>query len=195
MDPVDIQRYKFGEIIDFTETGDGRKFLGPHWTLPDRYGCWTVGETARLFVRFEEKPIEPVILSFVVSDCMVSPDSPELPVRVSANGHLIGDWVLGPDRVPHVRSVELPARAITEKTELDLAFEIPTPRTPASLGWSPDSRPLGLRLTRAAFGGGKLAIPNFQDDGQIRPSFRRRVLDLSASIIRGLRLAGKRAVF
>jgi hypothetical protein len=195
MDPVDIQRYKFGEIIDFTAAGNGRRFLGSHWTLPDRYGSWTVGESARMTMRFEEKPVEPVALSFVVSDCMVSLGSPELPVRVSANGHLIGEWILGPDRVPQVRSVELPAGVMTENAELDLAFEIPTPRTPASLGWSSDSRPLGLRLTRAAFGGGKLTIPSFQEEKQVPPSFRRRLLDLSASIIRGLRLSTKRALF
>jgi hypothetical protein len=167
MDPVDIHRYKFGEIIDFTAGGNGQRFLGSHWTLPDRYGSWTVGESASLSVCFEEKPIEPLGLSFVVSDCMVSTGFPELPVRVSANGHLIGEWILGPDRVPHVRSIELPAGVITKKAELDLAFEIPTPRTPASLGWSPaDLRPLGLRLARAAFGAARLTIPSFQDENR-----------------------------
>ena len=60
---------------------------------------------------------------------------------------------MGPDRAPHQRTVELPAEVIPLDGSLSLAFRIATPRTPASMGWSSDLRPLGIRLTRAVIGG------------------------------------------
>lgn len=161
LDPVRSLKYKLGDVLDFTAGGNGVACLKSEWTEPDRYGSWTVGPEGILSLKFEEPIAGPVPASFVISDCMVSETVRELPVQVKANGRVLDEWRLGPDRIPHRRMVELPADIFAAGPELNLAFAIPTPRTPASLGWSSDSRPLGLRLARALVGHGELAVPAF----------------------------------
>jgi hypothetical protein len=77
----------------------------------------------------------------------------------------VGDWILGPDRTPHKRSITLPAEVLALSRALTVGFEVPTLRTPASLGWSSDSRTLGLRLSMACFGSGELTVPKFHGLG------------------------------
>jgi hypothetical protein len=88
-----------------------------------------------------------------VSDIMVDLTAPTLPVEVMADGKMLAKWTMGPDRTPHQRTVELPPEVIPLDGSLSLVIRIATPRTPASMGWSGDTRPLGIRLTRAVIGG------------------------------------------
>ena len=61
--------------------------------------------------------------AFVISDCMVTKQSPQLAVIVKANGHTVAEWALGPDRSLRKMVVTLPAvkpvvpalNAVTEK--------------------------------------------------------------------------------
>ncbi len=152
-----------GKVIDLTtlESAAGHLELG--WGLPDRYGVWTIGPKATLSLRVEAQPVKAVAASFVISDCMVSKNAPELPVLVKANGKIVAEWKLK-HRNPHRRIVHLPADVFSEGAELTLAFELPQPRSPLSMGWSEDSRPLGLRLTRVLVGKGNLKIPEFDPE-------------------------------
>lgn len=163
--PAGSLKYRLGEIIDLTDSGNSAAyvgdFVGMQWALPDPYGSWTVGEKATIKVPFEQPLAGGLPASFVISDCMVSKTSPALPVRIKANGHLVGEWTLGPDREVHRRSVNLPAEILAGAEELILTFEIPAPRSPASLGWNSDSRLLGIRLARAVIGRADIALPVF----------------------------------
>ena len=116
---------------------------------------------ATMKIPFEQPPTAGVPASFVISDCMVSETAPTLPVRIKANGKLVGEWTLGPDREVHRRSVNLPAEIVAGAEELILTFEIPAPRSPASLGWNSDSRLLGMRLARAVIGRADIEMPVF----------------------------------
>jgi hypothetical protein len=156
---IDIPTYKIGQVIDFTQGGNGIPLLGSQWSPPDQYGSWTVGKESSLKIRLKE-PGDAAPICVVISDCMVSEDVPPLPVRVKANGRVVGEWSLGPDRTPHHRVVELPGE-VAQSKDVILNFEIPAPRTPLSMGWSPDPRPLGFRLTRLALGANSIEIPDF----------------------------------
>lgn len=164
MGPAGSLKYRLGELIDFTDGGNSAAFvgdfLGTEWALPDRYGSWTVGSEVTMKVPFEEPPSTALPASFVISDCMVSKSAPTLSVRVKANGRVVGEWKFT-DREVHRRSVSLPAEALAGSPELILTFEIPTPRSPASLGWTSDSRLLGIRLARAVIGRGDIEMPVF----------------------------------
>lgn len=158
-------KYKLGEVIDLTDTGNSTAFvgdfLGTEWALPDRFGSWTVGRQATMKIPFEHPPQTAVPASFIISDCMVSDAAKSLPVRVKANGRLVGEWALGPDREVHRRSVNLPAEIVAGVTELTLTFEIPEPHSPASFGWNSDARLLGIRLARVAIGRADVEMPVF----------------------------------
>jgi hypothetical protein len=189
MDPVRAPKYKLGDVLDFTSAGNAAEFLSGDWTEPDRYGRWTLGERATLTVCLDNPPETATPASFIISDCMVSDTAPELPVRVTANGRFVDEWVLGPSRAPHRRSIELPAAVFAANKELTLAFEV-APRSPASLGWSAtDSRPLGLRITRALFGGGELSIPVFEGSRRHGSESMTRLRHFVTAALRGFRSA------
>jgi hypothetical protein len=190
MEPVRAPKYKLGDVLDFTSAGNAARYLGGAWTAPDNYGCWTLGPKATMTVGLDNPPATAMPAAFIISDCMVSETVPELPVRVTANGQLVGEWLLGPGRTPHLRSIELPADVVASSQELTLAFEVATPRSPASLGWSAtDSRPLGLRITRALLGRGELSIPDFAGTGGNGSEGVARLRNFVASALRGFRAA------
>jgi hypothetical protein len=56
IDPVHLPKYKLGDVIDFTNSGNAGPYLNPQWTRPDRYGAWTVGPEAGLTVKFDSPP-------------------------------------------------------------------------------------------------------------------------------------------
>jgi hypothetical protein len=153
IEPLVIPVYRMGQIIDFTEKGNAAPYLEAGWSARDDYGCWTEGTEATLTLRLDPRPDGPTSLSVLISEIMVDATAPTLPVEVVANGKMLAEWTMGPDRTPHQRTVELPAEVIPPDGSLSLAFRIATPRTPASMGWSSDLRPLGIRLTRAVIGG------------------------------------------
>ena len=149
MVPAGSLKYRLGDVIDLTDTGNSPAFvgdyLGTQWALPDPYGSWTVGELATMKVSFDQPPTTGFPVSFVISDCVLSKAAPSLPVRIKANGHLAGEWTLGPERDPHCRTVNIPVEFVAGVPELILTFEIPAPRSPESLGWNSDTRLLGFR--------------------------------------------------
>ncbi|HTS47085.1 MAG TPA: hypothetical protein VMH05_04030 [Bryobacteraceae bacterium] len=165
MEPAGRLKYRLGDVIDLTASGNASTLvgdaLGIEWAQPDQFGSWTIGDAASLNIVFEQPPSGGVAASFIISDCMVSKSAAQLAVRVRANGQAVGEWTLGPARAVHRRSLELPAEAVAGRAELKLTFEIATPRSPESLGWGGDSRPLGLRLARVSIGGGEVPMPAF----------------------------------
>jgi hypothetical protein len=161
LDKYEIPRVKLGETIDFTSGGKGADLLRGEWASPDQYGTWTIGAESRMQMNLDTGTQGPVPAAFVISDCMVSESAPELSVCVKANGKPVADWNFGPNRQPHVQGLELPQGVIPPSGQLTLTFQVADPRTPLSLGWSADPRPLGIRIARALFGADQLAIPNF----------------------------------
>jgi len=174
--PVGRLKYRQGDAIDFVEGGDSLVFLGDamdsEWSLPGAYGSWTLGNAASFRVPFEEPVSGDLPAAFVISDCMVSPRAPRLPVTVKANGQAVAEWVLT-GRRPHRQFATIPAAVVAAAPELALTFEIAEPRSPQSLGWSADSRPLGFQLARAVVGRGQVEIPRFKAVGRERPMYRR----------------------
>jgi hypothetical protein len=195
MGPAGSLKYRLGELIDLTDGGNSAAFVGDYrstqWTLPDRFGSWTVGPVATMKVPFEEPPTVAMPASFVISDCMVSKLAPSLSVRVKANGRPVAEWQFT-NREVHRRSIHLPAEVITGSEELILTFEIATPRSPASLGWASDSREFGMRLGRAVIGSDDVAIPTFGGPSAVRRGIVRRILGLPGFTLHVARLLVKR---
>jgi hypothetical protein len=152
MAPRRIPVYRLGAQVDFREGGDGQKFLDDNWAPSDRYGCWTVGPRAGMTFRPDWLPSRPIPASFLISDCMVDAAAPTLRVWLDLNGQALEEWVLGPDRRANLRTVTLAPRHLAPDQDVTISFRIQDPRSPASLGWSNDPRPLGIRLTAVAIG-------------------------------------------
>ncbi len=195
MTPTGSLKYKLGDVIDLTDGGNSAifldDFLWTQWALPDNYGSWTVGGEATIKVPFEEPPAGEVPASFIISDCMVSKRAPTLSVLLKANGRQVAEWELR-DREAHRRSVNLPAEVLAGSQELILTFEIPTPRSPESLGWASDSRPLGIRVARAVIGRDDLEIPAFEQTPGAPRGLVARLRGLPGVARHFIRLAAKR---
>jgi hypothetical protein len=177
LSPAGSLRYRLNDVIDFAEGGDSITFvgdgLGLQWTAPDPYGSWTIGHEASLKISFQDAPSSGIPAAFVISDCNVGGSSPTLPVHVKANGRPVAEWVLGPEREPHKRSINLPAEVLSGSPELILTFEIPGAR-----GGTDDPRPLGMRLARAVFGSDELALPTLGPQPPAKRPMIRRILGL-----------------
>jgi hypothetical protein len=191
-------KYRLGEPIDFVDGGDSLVFLGDamsaEWSLPGSRGSWTLGNQASFRVPFEEPVAGDTPVAFVISDCMVSSRAPKLPVTVKANGHAVAEWVLN-DRRPHRQFATIPAAALAAggaaAPELTVTFEIAEPRSPQSLGWSADARPLGFQLARVVLGRNQVEIPKFKAVGRDRPMYR-RILGLPQFALHVARILAKR---
>lgn len=166
MEPYVIPLYRMGHVIDFTEKGNAAPYLEAGWSMPDEYGCWTMGGEATLTLRLDAPPDGLSLLSVLVSDSMVDEAAPTLQVEVIANGQTLAEWTMGPHRTSHQRTVELPPEMIGSDGLLNVIFRVATPRTPASLGWSGDPRPLGIRLTNVTL---ERWLPEFSPDGKLLP--------------------------
>jgi hypothetical protein len=196
--PVGRLKYRLGDPIDFVDGGDSLVFtgdaVGAEWSLPGARGSWTLGKRASFRVPFEEPVAGDLPVAFVISDCMVSSRAPKLPVTVKANGRVIAEWLLD-NRRPHRQFATIPAAVFAESAsaapELSLAFEIAEPRSPESLGWSTDSRPLGFQLARAVLGRNQVEIPKFKAVGRERPMYQ-RILGLPQYALHVARILAKR---
>ena len=169
LQPAGPLKYALGSTIDLTHTGNSASFvgdaLGVQWAQPDQFGSWTIGPEAALKIAFQQPPATGVSASLIISDWMVSKTSPTLDVHVNANGFPVAEWRLDLSRGVHRRSLDIPANAIANRDELTLSFEIPTPRSPESLGWSGDIRPLGIRVARLSVGSAEVPMPEFGEPG------------------------------
>jgi hypothetical protein len=192
--PVGRLKYRLGEPIDFVDGGDSLVFLGDamsaEWSQPGSRGSWTLGNQAGFRVPFEAPVSGDLPAAFVISDCMVSPGAPKLPVIVKANGHAVAEWVLD-NRRPHRRFVVIPAAVAAAAPDLTVTFEIAEPRSPKLLGWSADSRPLGFQLARVAIGCNHVKIPKFKAVGRERPMYQ-RILGLPQYALHVARILAKR---
>ena len=187
-----VCQYRLGDTMDFTSGGAAVAFagdsLGVEWAVPDDWGFWTIGQRAQLTVLLDRAAAQDAPMTVVISDCMVRPANPRLPVTVKANGHTVAEWVLD-NRKPHTRTLQLPAAAL-DQPELILTFEIPEPRSPADFGWGSDPHPLGLRLACAAIGRAQLDVPDFGKRQRLRTV--KRILGLPRFALHVARILLKR---
>lgn len=196
--PAGSLKYRLGGVIDLTDTGNSPAYVGDYlatqWALPDPYGSWTVGQLATIKISFDQAPTTGFPASFVISDCVLSKTFPSLPVRIKANGRQVTEWTLGPERDPHCRTINVPAESVAGQPELILTFEIPTPRSPESLGWNSDTRPLGFRLARAVLGSATIEIPAFGERAAPKRTLTTRIIGLPRFALHVARLMAGRAL-
>ncbi len=180
--PAGSLEYRLGELIDFAEGGNAMTFIGDslglQWTAPDPYGSWTIGTESTMKLTFAEPPSGDLPAAFVISDCNIGGSAEQLTVYIRANGRRVAEWVFGPDRETHKRSILLPSAIFSGGSELTLSFDIPGVQPAASLGWTDDPRPLGFRLARAVVGSAEIEIPLLGPQPPAKRPMIRRILGL-----------------
>jgi hypothetical protein len=133
-----------GEAVELDKLSDYGAF-GDGWLVyPQEAGIWTEGSRSDLALTLEGIGESDYVLALSLGSVCVGRDE-SLRVEALVNGErfAVRDLSYGD---PEWR-IELPAPA---RAEVDLAFVIEEPKSPAEVGWSADDRRLGIRLREIA---------------------------------------------
>jgi hypothetical protein len=133
-----------GEAVELDDLSDYGAF-GDGWVFyPQEVGIWTEGSRSDLALTLEGIGESDYFLTLSLGSVCVGADE-SLRVEALVNGERVAvrDLSYGD---PEWR-IELPAPV---PSEVDLAFVIEEPKSPAEVGWSADERRLGIRLREVA---------------------------------------------
>jgi hypothetical protein len=128
-----------GEPVAVAELADYRGF-GIGWAHPDSAGIWTQGAHSALRLSLDTKSGIRRTLVLTIADACVEADG-VLAVDVEVDGMHADTRTFRQFDPDPVWRVELPSRPSVEVT-----LSVRDPRSPKSLGWHDDDRPLGVRL-------------------------------------------------
>ena len=133
-----------GEAVELDDLSDYGAF-GDGWVVyPQEAGIWTEGSRSELSLALDGIGESDYVLALSLGSVCVEADG-SFRVEALVNGERVAtrDFSYGD---PEWR-IELPAPV---PAEVDLAFVIDKPKSPAEVGWSDDERRLGIRLCEVA---------------------------------------------
>lgn len=146
--PSSATIYAWGTALDFSATGNARRFFGPGWSEPEPQCCWTEGTSAELHLPVSALKGTDLILTAQLSPLVSAQTTAQL-AQVSVNGALTGQWLVsrtGP------QFVLIFARHFAEKNRLTLRFDLPRAFSPQAQGLSADPRVLALAFHSLSLG-------------------------------------------
>ncbi len=138
-----------GKPVSVAALDDYRGF-GDGWAFPDDWGIWTQGPRSSLaFALPGGSKIDAKLALWIGSVCIGADDSLEAEVFVDGT-HVSTRSFTDPFR-EYVWRFTLPEEALGRQSA-DVTLVVHDPRSPTSIGWSGDDRPLGLHLRAVGFG-------------------------------------------
>lgn len=133
-----------GSSLRFTLDGRGGPYLGRGWSFSETWGTWSDGPVSTLHLPLAQPIQHDPRLRLDIHPFLAGALQSQR-VRVLVNDEPLADWTLGPGIAPP--ELRIPAGLARARPILELRFEIADPRSPASLGLSPDDqRALGIGL-------------------------------------------------
>jgi hypothetical protein len=132
--------YVWGSALDFSATGNARRFFTSGWSEPEPEYCWTNGSVAELNLPVPPLEGTDLILTAQLSAHVSTRTTAQL-ARISVNGALTGQWLV---RGPGLHHVIVFERHFAGRDRLQLQFELPRAFSPQAHGLSADPRVLGL---------------------------------------------------
>jgi hypothetical protein len=139
---ADNPRYKWGEHIQFTRSGNGKSHLAQGWGRPEIEYTWTDGKRASLVLNIDPPPW-PVVLRAEVLPYLVLGKVKEQKVRILVNRQVAGEWVFNTPDIQE-KTLAFSAALLNGFDHTVITFEFPDAISPANLGIGPDKRELGL---------------------------------------------------
>ena len=130
---------KPGEPVSVSEIADFRGF-GRGWARPDAVGIWTEGTRSSLRLALGRSYMRRRWLVLTIIEACVEPDG-VLTADVALDGRHVDTRTFARVEPEPIWRIEVPWRSSVEVT-----LSIRAPRSPRSLDWSDDDRPLGVRL-------------------------------------------------
>lgn len=137
--------------IDFTASGNSKKFTVYGWSTSEEFGTWTEGKTAILAFSLPLECHRTILCEFNLLVFLVPEKHPCCKISVKANGVQIDQWNFdNPYASLHKIKLSIP-QELPKDGVLLLTFEIDKPISPKSLGLGNDPRELGFALQSILF--------------------------------------------
>lgn len=137
------------EVLDFSDSAQTEKYKAQGLSGIEPWGRWTEGDAAGLVFNYDPDQCEPKRL-LIKTRAFVASGSLSLHARLSLNGHVLGNMEFHAEASgiseSRVFAYVVPKEALLENKPNSLAMSIDGAVAPSSIGYSNDSRVLGLGL-------------------------------------------------
>ena len=147
-----LHSVRMGEVIVFTNRGNGADYMLHGWSTPEDWGAWTDGSKADLDfkLQFDQRKVGDILL-ILDGQAFVSPEHPRLSIAVLGNGHNLALWQVHFKAQNGELVATVPRALIEEDGHLRVTFLIDKPVSFKELGMGDDGRKLGLGLRKISF--------------------------------------------
>ena len=137
-----LKPYVPGSVIDFRLGGNAKHYKADGWGNAEEGGAWTLGDHSVLLLNLPDVPVTDLLLTFKAHAFLV-PKRPRFGERLRINDRDLTNWTVASSQFE--RQVSIP-RAFVHSRLLKIDFIDQDPKSPAELGYSADSRQLGLAM-------------------------------------------------
>jgi glucose/sorbosone dehydrogenase len=134
--------YSLGERVQFSQYGNGLRYLGPGWSFAESHGTWTDAEAASIGLRLDAAAHENLRLMMTFIPFLTEKHAQQV-VDVGVNGRALARWKFENGEPQRPRCAVIPGELAAQQ-ELRIALQIQHPMSPVKLGLSTDDRMLGV---------------------------------------------------
>jgi hypothetical protein len=152
-----------GKSVSIAALDDYRGF-GDGWAFPDDWGIWTQGPRSLLALALRSRSKKDATLALWIGSVCIGPDD-SLDAELFVDGTHVSTRSFSDPYREYVWRFTLPEEAL-DRQSANVTLVVHNPRSPTSIGWSGDDRPLGLHLRAVSLG----SVPS---SGTVRRLIRR----------------------
>ena len=142
-------RYRLGDRLSFGSLGNAGGYLREGWSVPENGYVWTLGHRAVVELPVETPATGGSKLDLRARPLLFEKAVTRQRVDVSVNSVAIGTWTLSQGDYSST-TLDVPARAVAGRKELEIAFDLPDAAAPVDIGYNPDTRVLGVAFAELA---------------------------------------------
>lgn len=138
-----------GKPVSVAALDDYRGF-GDGWAFPDDWGIWTQGPRSSLALALRGGSTNDAKLALWIGSVCIGPDD-SLEAELFVDGTRVSTRSFTEPYREYVWRFTLPKEA-SDRQSANVTLVVHDPRSPTSIGWAGDDRPLGLHLRAVSFG-------------------------------------------
>ncbi len=136
--------------VRLSDSDAGQFLLSSGLSVAESEGRWTDGPDASLTFLAPQSVGQNLVVMIEAGAFIWREVLPEQAVKVIANGREVASWKIS-DGYPRTRPIYLDAQIVDTKKVINIRFQLPNCRSPASLHINSDPRRLGIFLRRLAW--------------------------------------------
>ncbi len=136
--------YPLPAHLSFTSENPVRNLEMQNWSTAESWGTWSDGTRATLRIPLNDSRSRNLRLDIAYM-AYVNERAPKQTIRLTSRGRVLDSWTETSGQV-RMRTIHVPADAVSDGEWLSLVFELPDAAVPAQLGLSDDRRHLALGL-------------------------------------------------